>query len=285
MQFPNYFTEGSSHKFIKGENILCVQYIHDSNEIIEIHLGIDKPFFVHVVEGTVRLYSSSQAVMVEENQSAIVNVGSYLMSENLSVNNRFEAYLMFYSIDTLNEFYHKVNKGSRKELPQKEQKSIVKVHHCHFLSSFAQSLALLFKGNYESRRETKLIDIKAEELMYYFGYNNLSDNIDAMLFQTLDNDFIFKNCINNNYLNNIKLEDFAFLTGMSLSSFKRKFKEIYDESPSRWIKSRRLEHSISLLNDKKFSIKEVAYKCGFDNTSTFSRLFKSKYGISPKDYK
>lgn len=71
---------------------------------------------------------------------------------------------------------------------------------------------------------------------------------------------------------------------MSISRFKRKFFEIYNSPPSKWIKDKKLEYALSLLKTKNLKVKEVAYECGFDKPSTFSKLFKYKYGVLPVSF-
>jgi len=41
--------------------------------------------------------------------------------------------------------------------------------------------------------------------------------------------------MNQNYRFNVNLDRFAFLTGRSLSFFKRDFKQTYNDTPHRWL--------------------------------------------------
>jgi len=91
--------------------------------------------------------------------------------------------------------------------------------------------------------------------------------------------------MSNNYLYNLKLEEFASLCGMSLSTFKREFKKHYNETPSRWLKSKRLGYSKKLLLESELNINQVCYESGFINTSHFVKSFKEKYEESPYQYR
>lgn len=88
-----------------------------------------------------------------------------------------------------------------------------------------------------------------------------------------------------NYLYNLKVEEFARLCGRSLSAFKRDFKENFNTTPSKWIKSKRLEHGESLLTKSDLNINQIAYDCGFINSSHFIKSFKEKYQLSPYQYR
>ena len=72
---------------------------------------------------------------------------------------------------------------------------------------------------------------------------------------------------------------------MSLSTFKRHFKKIYEATPNEYIFDKRLEHSRKLLATSAHSIDDVALFSGFKTTSHFSRKFKEKYDMPPSEYK
>ena len=47
----------------------------------------------------------------------------------------------------------------------------------------------------------------------------------------------------------------------------------------------RLREAKKLLADEKYSISEIAQKCGFENGNYFSKVFRSKSGISPGKFR
>ncbi len=71
---------------------------------------------------------------------------------------------------------------------------------------------------------------------------------------------------------------------MSYSSFRKKFKTIIGEAPYDYLLLCRMQRAAGMLRRGNLMIKEVAEKCGFDDVSSFSRLFKKKAGISPSKY-
>jgi len=87
------------------------------------------------------------------------------------------------------------------------------------------------------------------------------------------------------FLYNLKVEEFAKLCGRSLSAFKRDFKRIYNTSPSKWIKSKRLEHAKNLLIDTNLNINQICYDCGFINSSHFIKSFKQEFGLPPHQFR
>jgi AraC-like DNA-binding protein len=283
MKFPEYFNN-SNFKTIKGDYATCVEYFHQFDFIEDIQLNSNTLFYVYVIEGEIKLHSPNDMIFIRKDNSAVVNINPYIMSESLSENNKFKAFILFLPPEIIEEFY--LNKSIRNEFSdtKPETKDILVIDKCFFLKTFIDSISFLYQGNYKSRKNTCLIDIKAKELMYYLSYNNLADDIYEMINPSITKDSLFKNTITNNYLKNLKITELAFLCNMSLSSFKRKFFEIYDSPPSKWIKDKKLDYALRLLKTNDVKVKEVAYRCGFDKPSTFSSLFKAKHGVLPRTF-
>ncbi len=95
----------------------------------------------------------------------------------------------------------------------------------------------------------------------------------------------FKSIIQQNMFSNLSLQEFATLCNMSLSSFKRKFNEVYNESPKKFISLQKMKKAEQLLTDPKNRISDIAFDCGYDSVSSFNRNFKSLFGESPSQFR
>ncbi|MTI30622.1 helix-turn-helix domain-containing protein [Xanthovirga aplysinae] len=95
----------------------------------------------------------------------------------------------------------------------------------------------------------------------------------------------FKETINQNLYANLTLEELAHLCNMSLSTFKRKFKNVFNDSPKKYIVTKKLEKAATMLKSEGLRVSDVAYKVGFDSISTFNRNFVLKYGKTPSEYR
>ena len=84
-----------------------------------------------------------------------------------------------------------------------------------------------------------------------------------------------------NYMFNMPLERFGYLTGRSLTSFKRDFKKAFNSTPQRWLTQKRLELAHYKLAEHKAKPAEVCYEIGFENLSHFSFAFKKQFGYAP----
>lgn len=84
-----------------------------------------------------------------------------------------------------------------------------------------------------------------------------------------------------NYMFNMPIERFGYLTGRSLTTFKRDFKKAFNISPQRWLTQKRLELAHYQLSENKKKPVEVCYETGFENLSHFSYAFKRHFGYAP----
>lgn len=69
------------------------------------------------------------------------------------------------------------------------------------------------------------------------------------------------------------------------SYFCRLFKKMFGCCFSEYLTSYRIEQAKILLNTTELSVSEVAFKCGFNGFSYFSKVFKESAGISPSKYR
>jgi AraC-like DNA-binding protein len=88
--------------------------------------------------------------------------------------------------------------------------------------------------------------------------------------------------MNENYMYRLSLKELANYTGRSLSTFKRDFKKLTDQTPERWIIDKRLDEAQRLLAHGCRRVSEVMAKVGITNQSYFSRAYKDKFGYTPK---
>ncbi len=87
-------------------------------------------------------------------------------------------------------------------------------------------------------------------------------------------------------LNNseFSVETLAETLGMSRSQLFRKFKALYQFSPSETLRIERLNYAKQLIADKIYNINEISDMTGFSSTSYFITSFKKYFGITPTDY-
>ncbi len=84
-----------------------------------------------------------------------------------------------------------------------------------------------------------------------------------------------------NFMFNLSLEKFGYLTGRSLTTFKKDFEKSFQTSPGKWLTQKRLKLAHYQIFEKKLSPSSVYLDTGFENLSHFSFAFKKQFGYSP----
>lgn len=81
---------------------------------------------------------------------------------------------------------------------------------------------------------------------------------------------------------NEKVEQYAVRCGMSEVNFRRLFRAYTGSSPVDYRNDQRLQRARGLLQSGEYTVSETAELCGFSNLSFFIRLYKQKFGHTPK---
>lgn len=129
-----------------------------------------------------------------------------------------------------------------------------------------------------------LIRVKLLELLF-----DVADADEQFLYQFLQlkrtNKKSITEVVEQNITTPVSLNDLAYLSGRSLSAFKRDFQAIYNTSPLRWIRNRRLDIAKELLHHTSLSVTDVCFSTGFENVAHFSKVFKERFGVAPSTCK
>jgi len=81
------------------------------------------------------------------------------------------------------------------------------------------------------------------------------------------------------------LNQLAMTAGMSRSLFCREFKRLVGETPLSYLTDWRILKSKEILLESKENISEVASRVGYQSEAAFNRLFKTKVGVTPANYR
>ena len=83
------------------------------------------------------------------------------------------------------------------------------------------------------------------------------------------------------FMFNLTLDRFGYLTGRSVSTFRRDFKKLFNTTPQKWLTEKRLELAYYRLSQNHQKPVEVYLEAGFENLSHFSYAFKKQFGCAP----
>lgn len=214
---------------------------------------------------------------IEQGEGLLIQRTHFVEYEKFgfSENKPYESLMFFLSDDLIKNFlsFYNVDKKGKNDQP-----ALSKIAFNTSIQSFLQSVLDAFNTAFSSH--PTFLQNKLFELLF-----NLS-SVNANLINTLA-DFTthqvtdLTDVMENNFRQNLKLEEFAYKTGRSLASFKRDFKKIYNATPHQWLIKKRLEFSKKLLENSQLNIASISYDAGFESPAHFSRLFKKQYGYPP----
>lgn len=91
--------------------------------------------------------------------------------------------------------------------------------------------------------------------------------------------------IEQNFQNDISVEDIAASCGLNRSYFGKIFHETTGKSPQAFLISYRMTKAAELLKLTELSIADIGNAVGYPNQLHFSRAFKNVYGISPRQWR
>ena len=90
--------------------------------------------------------------------------------------------------------------------------------------------------------------------------------------------------IEKNYSDNLTLEELSKVAHFSKYHFHRVFKSITNETLGEYIRRVRLQNSTKKLSSSKQNITQIALDIGYETNASFSKAFKKRFGITPKEF-
>jgi YesN/AraC family two-component response regulator len=114
----------------------------------------------------------------------------------------------------------------------------------------------------------------------FIDQKQVVENKDHVIVDTI------KDVIQANYSNaNLSLQDISDMLKMSSAYVGRIFKKYETISVADYINEVRLLKSIMLLEKNNLQVNEISEKVGFSSPSYFFKMFKKRFGTTPKEYR
>jgi len=137
---------------------------------------------------------------------------------------------------------------------------------------------------YQNDKEAQfLMDLHAQELVYRLIKDNKNSSTGSIANINYNPAEIARDIITKPGNEYLSIGEIADMLKMSQSNLDYYFKKEYNISPKKYQNQIKIERAPYLLTQN--NVTEVAMNLGFENISYFIRLFKDKYGYTPKQYK
>ncbi|WP_320170570.1 helix-turn-helix transcriptional regulator [Maridesulfovibrio sp.] len=282
ISIPRHIRESSAVPSISLGGITFVQYRSQISEIRH-ELCVSQHSLVFILEGTKYIHSADGDIVVKKGEAFFCRKGCHLMSEMIPDDgSSFDTVLFFFDDSMFAGFVDQLDAG---ESPAPgTEKAVFPIAVDEAISIFLSSMMPLFDS--PLGHDDSFLRLKVNELLHYLCFSKDNSAFVGFLLacrNEMKNDL---SSVMEEYFNkNISLEDMAELSGRSLSTFKREFRKVFDTTPARWIRERRLSWAAQLIRNSQKNITEISYESGYDSLSHFSSIFRSRYGVSPSEYR
>ena len=252
------------------------QCIHSTE--VKGTMYLEQHLLLIVLEGSVVLTYGKQEYKVGKNEMILLKKATELQYHKFGnpENDTIYDSLMFSINDGLLKSFLSTSE-IKVSKPEGEIKTgVYPMNEC--LVAFAQSMKPYF-FDYSVVHPGQL-RLKIMELLYDVAECNRNMFLQILqLHEPVRTDI--RNVVEQHYASPVSVSELAYLSGRSLSSFKRDFQNIYNVAPATWIREKRLEKAKDMVETTALSISDICYSLGFENVSHFSRIYKEFHGQAP----
>lgn len=264
----------------KVNDLLFVEYKCLNNEEKLKVLSLDN-FFIYILGGKKVWQTFDGTYEAFAGQAVFVKKGANIVHQFYDQN--FCALIVFvpdqFIIETIQHSQLPSVVPSRKSTD-----SVILLEMEPVLTAYFQSVFSYF--GQEKKPPAPLLELKFRELIMCILASGKNDQLGEYLRSLCEkNRVCIEEVMERNFIYNMKLEEFAKLTGRSLASFKRDFTSAFNTTPGRWLMQRKLRYAKHLLEMTDKNINELSFDAGFESPSHFIRSFKHHYRLTPLQYR
>ncbi len=278
-KIPNQFPAEKTDVVLDFDNQTFIQF-HRKKECFKRPVELEQHLIMVILKGKKVMISTEQNITVDKHELLFLQKGAYLTSEKILDEGEFSSLLFFINDVFLSQFKNKYHSY----LTNKKESAISKMFKIEAspnLNTYVSSLLPYFTN--QQKIAHPILRLKIEELLLSLLFSDKKRQFNDYLLSLGETASVsFKETIEKSTFKNLSVEERAFLSNLSVSSFKRRFKEIFQDSPAHWFREQRLKRAKVLISSTDKSVAEISYEVGFESPSHFIHIFKKKYGITPK---
>ncbi len=244
----------------------------------------DQACFLYMLKGETRFQFDHEDISIPTHHALLLNCINSGKQINNSINTDGEIVIVTFHPDILKKIYER-------ELPLIFQKhdritnqSSGIINNDFLIQKYIEGLIFYFEN--PSLVNEEILVLKLKEIIVLLSQTQNFETIQVILSQLFSPaTYTFKQIIEANVFSQVNVDVLAQKTNLSVSSFKREFKKLYNDSPANYIKTKRLEKAAELLLISDERITEIAFECGFNDLANFTKSFGDQYRVSPTNYR
>lgn len=128
----------------------------------------------------------------------------------------------------------------------------------------------------------ELLELKRKELYYLLAHYYTDYELSSIVHSLSKYTSSFEYFVLKHHRQIKSVEEFAQLSGYSITTFRRIFKTVFNEPAYEWMMRQRKESILYQLRYTNASISEICFGHGFESLSHFSNYCKKYFGGSPR---
>ena len=267
---------------IEVDELLFVEYTCLREET-KFGIWSDSNYFAFITSGKKAWNTTQRSYQVTEGDILFVKKGANHTHQFFDT--EFCAVFMFIPDEFIRYFLDANAYLLKKERAvRKYHDSVIPVKRNEILTVYQHSIQSYLRLS--AKPDLPLLKLKFEELLLsLFATGENPDLTDYLLSLNNSREHKVRSVMEANFAYNLKLEDYAQLCHMSLSTFKKIFGEVFGITPASWLKEQKLALAAHKLVNSSLPVNQISFECGFEDTSHFIRVFRQKYGLTPLQYK
>ena len=270
---------------IAGNSIIIPPFTATKNTLKEKTV-LDRNAISLVLNGEKTMCFTEKTVHANDREIHILSAGHCIASVDISTQKEFRSILIFFEDQELADFC-RVNAATIEKaamVHRSTPSAYVAFQKDAFIEHYIDSIRLMLRSGMEPSLPMKRI--KLQELLLYLLENHSREFLAFESRRPVSSaELTIRKVVEANLLTNLTVDEMAFLCHLSVSTFKRQFKNIYSQSPNSWILGQKMLLAARMLTQQKEKPAEIWFRLGFETHSGFTKSFKKHFGVAPKDYR
>lgn len=246
----------------------------------------DNACFLYMLEGGMQCQADDEQINIPQKYSLLLNCidsGKQITTSDYNVTN--EIVIVNFHPDILKKIYDR-EMPLLLQAPKKiiSNKSTEVINNDYLIEKYVEGVLFYFKN--PSLINEDILILKLKEIILLLAQTRNAEAIQVILSQLFSPvTYAFRQIIETHLFSQLTIEELARQNNLSVSSFKREFAKLYNDTPANYIKNKRLEKAAELLLVSGERITDIAFKCGFNDLANFTKSFHEKYNTTPTDYR
>lgn len=270
-RYPEMWSDGRSYILRKKQYQPVTEGTYFiAQTVINVVLNGEKVIYTH--EG--------ERVQVPAGNLVLIPKDVYVLQDIVPEHAPYDSLLFFYHKDALLTITDRLDLSMNARSPKRTP---VVLAMSPIVTGFTESLIRQLQSIPDP--PSALIQLKLQELIQLILLNDINPAfMEVLNHLDLGKTRDLSSFMESHYTKPLTIKDFAYLTGRSVSTFNREFRQLFGDSPKSWILNRRMEKAKELIVQNNASMSSIAADVGYEHLSQFSASFKNHVKVSPSEY-